>query len=574
MSKDQISLKVKNAIDKFRSELLPLESALKEDFNVDLNNLQKALSQIRSQVDTHNSTENYIDSDPEIELSAELNEELIDETSKNAIIQNGEDAIVQKEDFSEDDSESILNGKAEIPLEITNSGLGDEQNFSSNNSSNIEAQEATELESLDVFNKDLVDTNDLTPTLENMAKLEPGKKKVMDSRKEFLYVAANAMVGKNYEIRLSEISNLNLDGLVDILELSDSNLSIDIDEFIVYGTPQVDGEYSFPLVYENIDEEKEIHALRILVNPDPRSLWKNLEPSKDELYPKEHFDFEIDRFGTSMIVAASQRGRSHAHSGTFRDDDFALKKISDKIYFIAVADGAGSSKYSREGSKIACEKAAETIEQHIQESKEDWTVLAQELDDDRKNREKLDELTGAVYLGMSSAVMNARNGLINKSEEEDHELKDYSTTLLFSIIIKLKTSYFIASYSIGDGIIAHVSDSVKLLSIPDGGQYAGQTRFLTMPEAIEDLANRLKITFVDELTGLYLMTDGISDPFFETDANMSEYDYWEQLSKSIHKEVDFENGNIENQLREWINFWSPGNHDDRTIVFINKNTAV
>lgn len=42
--------------------------------------------------------------------------------------------------------------------------------------------------------------------------------------------------------------------------------------------------------------------------------------------------------------------------GSFRDDDFAIHLIEDSPWsVITVADGAGSAKYSREGSRIAVE---------------------------------------------------------------------------------------------------------------------------------------------------------------------------------------------------------------------------
>lgn len=60
------------------------------------------------------------------------------------------------------------------------------------------------------------------------------------------------------------------------------------------------------------------------------------------------------------IVAASKRGRSHAHEGKARDDDFNIyHNDSNGWYIIAVADGAGSAKYSRKGSAVACETCVE-----------------------------------------------------------------------------------------------------------------------------------------------------------------------------------------------------------------------
>ncbi|MDE6741447.1 MAG: protein phosphatase 2C domain-containing protein, partial [Muribaculaceae bacterium] len=67
-----------------------------------------------------------------------------------------------------------------------------------------------------------------------------------------------------------------------------------------------------------------------------------------------------------------------------------------------------------------------------------------------------------------------------------------------------------------------------------------------------------------------LMTDGISDPFFETDANLARKEKWDDLWASITAEVDLKDDNPQSapQLLSWLDFWSPGNHDDRTIAIL------
>ena len=66
------------------------------------------------------------------------------------------------------------------------------------------------------------------------------------------------------------------------------------------------------------------------------------------------------------------------------------------------------------------------------------------------------------------------------------------------------------------------------------------------------------------------MTDCISDPFFETDANLNKVEKWNELWVNINSEVDLTDDNTESQyqLLKWLDFWSPGNHDDRTIAIL------
>ena len=89
------------------------------------------------------------------------------------------------------------------------------------------------------------------------------------------------------------------------------------------------------------------------------TLWKEVDPPADSLFPKSNDDSsvliadEYKKSGLKNVVAASKRGRSHAYDGKFRDDDFAIEyNAENQWYAVAVCDGAGSSRYSREGSRI------------------------------------------------------------------------------------------------------------------------------------------------------------------------------------------------------------------------------
>ena len=74
------------------------------------------------------------------------------------------------------------------------------------------------------------------------------------------------------------------------------------------------------------------------------------------------------------------------------------------------------------------------------------------------------------------------------------------------------------------------------------------------------------------------MTDGVSDPMFGTDANLNSIGQWNELWDKLQNGfpedeipgVDFSAGNVESkdQLLNWLNFWVPGEHDDRTIAIL------
>ncbi len=98
-----------------------------------------------------------------------------------------------------------------------------------------------------------------------------------------------------------------------------------------------------------------------------------------------------------------------------------------------------------------------------------------------------------------------------------------------------------------------------------------------MPDIIKnELYHRMRFEVVDNFTALILMTDGITDPKFEIDANLNRIEKWDALWDDLNgnnednTKVDFANDNEQSadQLLKWLDFWSKGNHDDRTIAIL------
>ena len=100
-------------------------------------------------------------------------------------------------------------------------------------------------------------------------------------------------------------------------------------------------------------------------------------------------------------------------------------------------------------------------------------------------------------------------------------------------------------------------------------------------EIFKDAASvfsRLRFSIEDDFTALMLMTDGVSDPMFETDRNLNDYSKWNEFWNKIKEGfpddgipgVDLRDDNPEakDQLLRWMDFWSAGNHDDRTLAIL------
>ncbi|MFA6609112.1 MAG: PP2C family serine/threonine-protein phosphatase, partial [Candidatus Paceibacterota bacterium] len=271
----------------------------------------------------------------------------------------------------------------------------------------------------------------------------------------------------------------------------------------------------------------------------------------------------------------SQRGRSHAHEAKARDDDFQLYYDNDnEWYILAVADGAGSAKSSRKGSAIATQVAVDVCKTQINQHNEEFCKLIKGFSEDKsdENRKKFGDY---LYTIVGSSIFKAYKAIEEEAKIKGNPIKDYSTTLIFSICKKFSFGWFVGAFWVGDGgigIYNKETKSLKVLGETDGGEFAGQTRFLTMSEITTptELYRRLRFDIVDDFTALILMSDGITDPKFETDANLLRIEKWDELWQDLSKEVDFSDDNeaSSDQLLKWLDFWSPGNHDDRTIAIL------
>lgn len=403
---------------------------------------------------------------------------------------------------------------------------------------------------------------------------------------ELPLVFPNGKKGADYQhevtLNMSKYEDVWFEGL----EQTGLKETINIEDGLISltGTPLESKTYDFRLCakvkgWEQGDTIIE-RKFNIAFNPDPRDLWDPKPVPADLPFQKddEANDYvlvpEFEGLPQKDIVVASKRGRSHAQEGKPRDDDFRVNfNAQNGWYVLAVADGAGSAKYSREGSRIACETVEQYCKEKLAEQGEEFEAVVKTYAENQ-TQENLKPVVGKIHEILFKAATEAHRAIVKKVDEcsEPAVLKDFSTTLLLAVCRKFSFGWFVASFGVGDGAIAIYdknADSIKLLNEPDGGEYAGQTRFLTMESIFRD-RTRIKMSIVPDFTALMLMTDGISDPFFETDANIAKKEKWDELWKNLANEVDFsdDNENSKNQLLKWLDFWSPGNHDDRTIAIL------
>lgn len=391
----------------------------------------------------------------------------------------------------------------------------------------------------------------------------------------------NGTVGKPYEVEAGAIAARIAKERGDAPEFArishlqlplDSGLVFDESTGAVSGTPARAFEETLLLDYAASPSAASIRfEISLLVNPDPASLWKDLAPSPDAPYQKASLAHESFNYPDFRVVAASRRGRSHANKGDFRDDDFAVGYAETTGWLVVVVgDGAGSAKYSRKGSSIACTVCRDWLVgslnspeyQNVGASKSKTTEV-----ENKPVRPIRDLLYDAARLAHDKIDKESKNP--SESLPEPPVLRNYDTTLILLLMKKMGDACFAASFSIGDGgagILASPGVAIPL-TLPDGGEHAGQTTFLTIPSSLsvkpENLEKRYHNEVVQNFTAALSMTDGITDPKFPSDAAFADPVYWDSLWTELEPALQ-----SSESLLEWMNFFSPGNHDDRTLVTV------
>ncbi len=310
----------------------------------------------------------------------------------------------------------------------------------------------------------------------------------------------------------------------------------------------------------------------LLVNPDPASLWKNLEPPADAPYQKPVLAHSEECLGPFRIVAASRRGRSHAQKGEFRDDDYAFGYAAETGWLVVVvADGAGSATYSRRGSQIACAVAKDRLVAVLNSTQHNQAEGLYSQHRDWQHPAVRGALRQILYVAAYVAHQKLEAEVQQPVDPLPSPpiLRNYDTTLILLVMKKTGEGCVAATFSIGDGgagILPNLDEGIPLTKA-DSGEHAGQTIFLTFPSTLanteENLEKRFHLAQTQESAGALAMTDGITDPKFPSDATFADATQWGALWAELQSALTSSEA-----LLDWMNFFSPGNHDDRTLVAV------
>ncbi len=412
------------------------------------------------------------------------------------------------------------------------------------------------------------------------------KNRVDDIIRQSIFLP-NGTVNKKYEAKIDFVK-LGWDDIIyfKILNLEDTGLEFDDSEEVIYGNPILSGDVKLKLLFR-IEGETEESILNektftIIINPDPKSLWKNKESDKNDPFWKADNVAISDDFLDKKIVISSKRGRSHANVGSFREDDFAFKSINQTGWsIIAASDGAGSAIVSRKGSQLACESVISYFEKKFTPDflKDfDALLLSHHL---KTNEDSSKKINSFVYDNLSKATFFVHKQLEEFALNAKRPLHDFHATLIYALVKKYDFGYAILTFGVGDcpiGLLNKNLTEITLMNWLDVGDFGGGTRFITMPEIFESdkFPTRFGFKIVNDFSYLMLMTDGIYDPKFVVEANLEKIEKWNEFLEDLQGmnedrvKVDFNKANtdVAGQLSNWMDFWNPGNHDDRTLAII------
>jgi len=269
--------------------------------------------------------------------------------------------------------------------------------------------------------------------------------------------------------------------------------------------------------------------------------WRYLPVPEDEPEPHEEYDARDSCSPQGMpIIGARVRGKKHKHDGTNCDDWFETSAIGNWT-ILAVADGAGSAKFSRLGSRAACNAAIDYLNEHLNdhaiEPREAWTgdTFASDPATAIFKETDLAYVQEALHNAFRSACDAIKHEVKARLESESHtkvlgrciELKDLYTTLLVAIHLPIKIKDvkrdLVFACAVGDGMVSIILEdgSCRLLMTPDSGEFSGEVEFLT-GKIVEQTAFPSRVRpFVGPMKAIISMTDGVADDYFPNDPGMS-----------------------------------------------------
>ena len=181
---------------------------------------------------------------------------------------------------------------------------------------------------------------------------------------------------------------------------------------------------------------------------------------------------------------------------------------------IAVSDGAGSARQSQRGSRVACAAAVATLTGHLGRN----PAVASKAHLLRSALKKSIR-SARRSVAQTARRMDGATGTVNVNE--------YACTLMVTVF----TERLVGAAHIGDGcLVAGDGERWNLLSAPDNGEFANETKFLTDPRNLP----RVTVVPACAINCLAVITDGLQDAALSQGS--TPYDrFWTPLYRALKR---------------------------------------
>lgn len=206
--------------------------------------------------------------------------------------------------------------------------------------------------------------------------------------------------------------------------------------------------------------------------------------------------FNVSAAPSWLLTRASVRGYSHINSGAPNQDCVHSCTSSDGAMFsVVVSDGAGSAPRSHEGARLACEHLAPRILEiglELQRRSLHRSKLEARLREHLQQlRERIAGLGGALsdfHCTLAMGVLGNAGGFVCQVGDS----------------IALSSRF----RAVRDGLLDFFPESDTQVFMPDRGEYANETHFITE----KDWTEHLRVHPLEPgLDSLLVMTDGAMD---------------------------------------------------------------
>jgi hypothetical protein len=274
-----------------------------------------------------------------------------------------------------------------------------------------------------------------------------------------------------------------------------------------------------------------------------------------------------DAHSSWRAIAATRRGRVHAHAGAHREDAYAVATAGDVLVAVA-SDGAGSSRYSRVGAEVTCREVSRAAA----------AVLG---GDAARTPEALGAALGAGVAAACAALrtLATRAGV---------PAREFRCTALAIALHDGGGAGTLAAVQVGDGVIvARTADGgAQVVGRGDSGEFSGEVSCF-VPDACADARGaEIHVLPLTGVTDVVVATDGVEDPFYPlartgpalfaqlrdgVDAALDGFQ--RQLSHGPVLGADVAGPDAAARLLDWLAFEKRGENDDRTLVALTRRAA-